>query len=314
MDQKNDFHLQGIRYLLFDIFYKNNKLWLVLPVYDLQPFSPDCIHVRVGDKRLDLRTSHVNTFYYGPTSIYVYDVSEPAPSIQVTVGYESREKVFYLQHIQTSEKTEMGITTLFKDDYRLFTPFYKYYKDQGVSQFYLYCNREITPEIKQFFDNYGHDVTLIEWNYLWKLNEDTHHAQIGQINHALYKYGKDNNRHMIFCDFDEYLHVPKTTLKRFVDSNTHINTFGFRNKWSRTVDGTIPDVFPRTFLTESGQMNYPLRSKNIYKVSDLKLLFIHHPLEFCAKQSGRLDFIMYHFYNWTQPDRKRTEDLFLVTL
>jgi hypothetical protein len=318
MDQKNEFRLRGIRCLLFDIFYKNNQVWLVLPVYDLEPFPSELIHVSIEGKRLDITTKHVNTYYYGPVCIYVYDYGEPSPSIDVTVEYEWRKKVFHLEHIETSEKSEMGLTTLCMDDYRLFTPFYGYYKDQGVTQFYIYYNGEITPEIKKFFEPYGKDVTLIEWNFLYKLNGDTHHAQTGQINHALYKYGKDNNKHMIFCDLDEYLHVPKTTLKEFVDRNNDINTFGFSIKWSQTIDGKIPDVFPRTFLTQTGRIKYPMRSKNIYKVSDLKILWIHSPLEYCATQSIICDLDMFHFYNWSRPTRtlrdETSDDLIIHTL
>jgi hypothetical protein len=314
MNKKNDFPLKGIRYLLFDIFYKNNKLWLVLPVYDLTPLSVESISVSVEGKQLELTEKHVSTYYYGPTAIYAYDIKTPSSSVCVKVEYEWREKVFHLNHIVTSEKSEIGLTTLCKDDYMLFVPFYKYYKDQGVSQFYIYYNKKVTPEIKQFFQNYGNDVVLIEWNYIWKLNEDTHHAQIGQLNHALYKYGKENHTHMIFCDLDEYLHIPKTTLKQFVDTNKNISTFGFCNKWSRTIDNTIPDVFPRTFLTEPGKLEYPLRSKNIYKVSDLSLVFIHHPLEYVTKQDVISDLTMYHFYNWTQPERMVNVNFEQITL
>lgn len=316
MDQKNDFSLRGIRCLLFDIFYKNNKLWLVLPVYDVTPFPNEHIHITTGGKILELTEEYVSTYYYGPTSIYVYDVNELSPSIDVTVEYESREKVFHLEHIQTSETPEMGLTTLCKDDYRLFIPFYKYYRDQGVSRFYIYYNGQITKEIKEFFQAYGNDVILIEWNYIYWLDEagTAHHAQIGQMNHALYKYGKDNTRHMIFCDFDEYLHVPDTTLKQFVDTNKHINTFGFRNKWSQTIDCKIPDVFPTTFLTEPGQLDYPVRSKGIYKVSDVKTICVHHVVEYSTPKSLLCHMWMYHFYNWTRPERTVDSVVDLVTL
>jgi hypothetical protein len=326
MDQKNDFHLRGIRYLLFDIFYKNNTLWLIGPVYDLVSFSSELMNVSIGGKRLELTTKHISTYYYGPASVYVYNVEKSSQSVQVTVEYEGRKKEFHLQHIKTTEKPELALTTLCKGDYQLFIPFYKFYKDQGVSHFYIYYNGTSTLEINKFFQGFA-DVTLIEWDYIYWLDDECtqHHAQVGQINHALYKYGKGTHTHMAFCDFDEYLHVPKTTLKQLVDSHSNIDTFGFCNKWSQTIDNKVPDVFPTTFLTETGQLKYPTRSKNIYKVSDVKLLCVHHPIEYCRSQSATSRFIidkqramcdlhMYHFYNWTRPDRKVDEHLVMHTL
>ena len=50
-----------------------------------------------------------------------------------------------------------------------------------------------------------------------------HHAQPGQMHHALYKYGKNNYNYMIFCDLDEYIFIPNKTIKEYIFENKHYN-------------------------------------------------------------------------------------------
>ncbi len=70
----------------------------------------------------------------------------------------------------------------------------------------MYYNGKITDEIMKYYNK--KDITLIEWDYIyWNDNslEYGHHAQLGQIHDAIYRYGKDNSEYIIFCDLDEYL-------------------------------------------------------------------------------------------------------------
>jgi len=41
---KNNLHLIHHRHVFFDIFYKNNKIYLILPIYD-KPVNPDDIEL-----------------------------------------------------------------------------------------------------------------------------------------------------------------------------------------------------------------------------------------------------------------------------
>ena len=49
-----------------------------------------------------------------------------------------------------------------------------------------------------------------------------HHAQLGQIHHAIYYYGKDICDYMIFCDLDEYLFIPNNSIIEFNGSQHYI--------------------------------------------------------------------------------------------
>jgi hypothetical protein len=83
-------------------------------------------------------------------------------------------------------------TTLFKDDIHLIEIFYNYYTKQGVEKFFLYCNKKITSKIRSLCNN--KNIKLIKWKFhYWNINCDyKHHAQLGQMHHAMYNMGKMN--------------------------------------------------------------------------------------------------------------------------
>jgi hypothetical protein len=193
----------------------------------------------------------------------------------------------------------------------------------------MYYNGLITPGIKTVFDK--PDVTLVQWNFqYWNPRgvKYPHHAQMGQMHHALYKYGKDIYDYMIFCDLDEYLHIPKNkrietienianiapnseeytdnTIRRFITNNPDIDIFGFCNFWSNTIDGNMPSTphLPKTFLSVLEPVEYLERSKNIYKVSSINTIGIHQVgYNFYSTMKHIIDLKMYHFYKWSSKGR-----------
>ena len=193
---------------------------------------------------------------------------------------------------------------MLKNDYRNFKPFYIYYKEQGVSHFFIYYNGIITKEIIEYFDY--HDVTLIEWNFeYWNKHfkhGSSHVAQMGQMHHALYKYGKDLSEYMIFCDLDEYLYIPNYTLNDYIKIHPNCDVFGFCNRWSDISDNKIPDFLPSVINT-AYKLKYKDRSKNIYKTSYVNLLNIHFPFK-CNKDPVYItDLDMFHFFKWSGKKR-----------
>jgi hypothetical protein len=130
---------------------------------------------------------------------------------------------------------------------------------------------------------------------------------MGQISHALYKYGKNVNEYMIFCDLDEYMYV-KMPLYTFIRERPDIDVFGFNTIWATTIDGKFPisNTFPRNICVSSEKMPYNLRSKNIYKTSSIKLPGIHNCHHYCIQISQLkilINLDMYHFYNWSNINR-----------
>jgi len=299
----NPFHITGYKHLFFDIFYKNNNIYIVCPIYNT-PFQPNEIQLYANTTLINVTEQYIRDTVEHMT-MYVYKYESSSPEIQVTVIYNTIQREFILKHYTTTESHTLALTTMFKHDYNLFPIFYKYYKTQGVTHFYMYYNGVITPEIKEIF-NYD-DVSLIEWNYLYwnppHENIHSHHTQPAQIQHALYRYAKDICTYMIFCDLDEYLSIPNSTLKDTILVNPTIDTFGFRTMWATTVDNRIPTTFPSTILTGK-IIDYPWNSKNIYKVKSIKILHIHWADIYTIENPQVMnDFIMFHFFNWSQPSR-----------
>jgi hypothetical protein len=327
----NSFYITNTRLLFFDIFYKNNKIYLIMPIYN-KPANPLQISVRVNKDELSVSESFVKDSNE-PALIYVYNVpnadTEIASEIEVEISCCEVTKNYTLQHIITPTKPcqhFLTLTTLFHNDYTIFPIFYNYYKSQGVSHFYMYYNGVITQQIKDFFEEYGSDnITLIEWNFhYWNPRnfKYAHHAQPAQIHHAIYRYGKNASEYMISCDLDEYLHIPaklndnnnnnnnSITLKTYIENNVDIDVFGFCNIWATTLDNKYPPqhVLPDKILTVESIHPYKDRSKNIYKSNSIQTVGIHQvgesePTSFNENLKNITDLKMYHFYNWSRHER-----------
>jgi len=333
----NSFYITDTRLLFFDIFYKNNKIYLIMPIYN-KPANPLQITIILNNTDLSLSESFVKDSNE-PALIYVYNVSSMeskiASEIEVEVSCCDITKTYILSHIISATSTStsptptphqhfLTLATLFQNDYTIFPLFYNYYKSQGVSHFYMYYNGVITKQIKDFFAKYSSDsVTLIEWNFhYWnpRTFKYPHHAQPAQIHHAIYRYGKSMSEYMISCDLDEYLHIPiqsdndnhrlSLTLKKYIDSHRDIDIFGFCNVWATRLDNKYPTepVLPDKILTVESSNPYKDRSKNIYKLDSIQTVGIHQvgesdPVSFNENLKSITDLQMYHFYNWSRGAR-----------
>uniref|UniRef100_A0A6C0HM13 Glycosyltransferase family 92 protein n=1 Tax=viral metagenome TaxID=1070528 RepID=A0A6C0HM13_9ZZZZ len=302
------FPLKDYKYLFFDIFYKDNNIYLILPIYN-KPTNSDNIEVKINNYKLNKTNEYLKDIGE-PTHILIYNYITDLEQFEVSITYENNTINYILQNNKLTKnknenenKNDLVLTTLFKDDYILFPIFYKYYTQQGVSHFYMYYNGEINDNIKKMFN--FKNVTLIQWNYQYFNNSDCkylHHAQLGQMHHAIYKFGKNMCNYMIFCDIDEYLYIPDYTLKDFIMLNAEVDVFGFCNKWSNTIDNIIPKEFPNKFLT-SKPIEYTDRSKNIYKISSINTINIHSGYDYPIIPKFKTDLYMFHFYNWSQSQR-----------
>lgn len=323
----NPFHLTDYKYLFFDMFYKNNKLYLILPIYS-EPFDSNKLIIHIGGTILQLSDKKIKNCGE-PIAIYIYNVDSLENTINIEVSFFNLKRSYTLQHLantNTNTNDSLALTTLFKDDFRLFPIFYDYYTKQGVEHFYMYYNGISTPQLKQWFNK--RNVTLIDWPFQYwnaKNCKYMHHAQPGQLHHALYKYGKGSHDYMIFCDLDEYLYIPNISLKKYIFQHKEIDSFGFLNKWSQSLDYITPfsmrvlkklnnkapvTVFPKRFLTAKGVLPYNNRSKNIHKTSSVDILGIHmaHSYIDSIKDPKLLIHnIMFHFYNWSKPKRENKE-------
>ena len=280
--------------LIYDCFLKNNKLYLVCPIYD-NIIDISNLYISFNNTNLILNNRLTKNDRH-KIDILIYDCNYDNGNL--LIQYNDIKKEIYLSNIITKINKKLSLTTLFKDDYKLFTIFYPYYKKQKVEHFYLYYNGLINNDVKQYFNKYN-DVTLIEWNFkYWHLNK--HHAQIAQINHSLYLFGKNRTKYMIYCDFDEYLFVPLIKLYDFI---TDHDIYIFSNNWAETINNKIPTKFPIKFKI-SDKVTNKNRNKNIYNTKSISLLCIHYPFLYSIENPNEnKNNIMFHFYKWSGKNR-----------
>ena len=289
------------KYIFFDIFYKDDNIYIILPIYN-KPINIDDIKLKINNIDLILKDKYIKDDDE-PIMICIYEYLSNDNNIELTVQNDRMIQKYRLPHIRSTKKYNLTLTTLFKNDYICFPIFYDYYKKQGVEHFYMYYNGITNDEIKNVFNK--NDVTLIEWNYHYYNNSNykyIHHAQPGQIHHAIYRYGKNSSEYMIFCDLDEYMHIPNFTLSNYVMKNKDIDVFGFCNRWSDTLDSKIPEIFPNKFKS-SNKLVYMERSKNIFKIEAIQTIDIHRGNKFNYQPKIITDLDLYHFYKWSGIDR-----------
>lgn len=296
-------------FTLFDIFKKKDKVYLILSINSKVITNNDLI-VSMNSKILLFDTSYVKD-ETGPILVLIYQCEENTniEDLIFKIVYNGIEEIIQNKEYIQDKKFFLTITTLFKDDYQLFPIFYDYYKNQGVEHFYLYYNGIITKKIKNYLNR--RDVTLIQWNFrYWNGSKKDfekkgfkyrHHAQMGQIHHAIYNYGKDNSEYMIFCDMDEYLHINGYNLKSFIQE-TNKDLYSFSNIWSTCINNVIPENFPKKFYISNEKTER--RSKNIFKLEKVITICIHKGHKYTSDDiSSITDLDMFHFYNWSCRDR-----------
>ena len=286
-------------FTLFDIFIKNGLLYLIMSINN-DPINNKELFVRINNKTLKFIEKYEKNSKE-PILIHTYECNQQNDT-NVCIEYHEWNRIFLANYMCSKKKGFLALTTLFKDDYVYFPTYYKYYMKQGVDHFFMYYIRNVTSKIKEQL-NYP-NVTLIQWDYrYWQCQKKYkwgHHAQPGQLASALYKYGKYNYDYMIFNDMDEYFHIENHTLKSYIKVNPRPSVFGFCNIWSKLInDNNVPNEIPSEFLVGS-KMRYKVRSKNIYKLADIKLIGIHEPYSFFKNKGRIIDLNMYHFYSWNK--------------
>jgi chorismate mutase len=295
------------KYIISDIYWKNDKIYCILPVYHFH-FLP-VFTLSVNNEKLSyskIFNKNIKNSKAEPCCIVIYDYSSENEKIIAKIEMRSQVYNVILQNDRNiKNKYKLTLTTLFLNDFALFDIFYKYYTKQGVEYFYMYYNGEINNEIKYTFSKYS-NVLLIEWNFkYWNDNSAhyRHHAQPMQLHHAIYYFGH-YSEYMIFCDLDEYMHIPESTIIEYINKNSDIDVFGFRNIWAKCMDNVIPITFPQKFLISKHVDNYKYRSKNIFRLQSVETIGIHHGDVYSIKSPKIItNLAMFHFSNWSKPDR-----------
>jgi len=305
------FYITNDDVLFFDIWIKNNQLYMILPCPVTNPIDINSIEVFEFDQILHIKSKFIYD-YFENTSLIIYHPFENLKNYyNIKVKYKKFEKQYVIYDYMSIKNFTLTLSTLCKDDYKYFYPFYHYYKSQGVEYFFIYYNDNITRDVLIFFKKFD-DVLLIEWNYTYWFNKKygSHYAQPAQINHALYKYGKGFTEYMIFCDLDEYLQNKKSTLINLIRQQSRLNAIYFRNIWSKTIHPLNPlTLMHKRNILVGKPFNTMYRCKQIIRVDKIISTGIHHLREhlreplYIKNASFDPDNLCYHFFQLTQPDR-----------
>jgi hypothetical protein len=297
------------KYLFFDIFHKDNEIILICPVY-YRDYDYTEIKIKNGNNFLELKKK-ILKIQYEPIVVLIFKYKSDKENTNIIIEYLNESKSFSLKKYNLNDKKKLCQTTLFKNDYNLIDLFYDYYTNQGVEQFFLYYNGKITNIIKEKCNK--PNIKLIEWNYsYWNENCDfKHHAQMGQIYHAMYKYGKNEYQYMIFNDLDEYMHIKNKKIINLINKNEYISIY-FYNYWSKTLDNILPISFPKKIKTTKNPTDeYPKRTKAIHNLDYINITGIHYSKEYPITNKKiyiNKNNMLLHFYNWTKTNRKEKTD------
>jgi len=302
------------------IFYKNGIIYVIQPIYkEIDMYFK--LFDKIGNE-IKL-TNQIIKDQWEPIIISMFAIGNYS-SIDVILKFGIKKICLTLPHIITIKDKFLTLTTMFKDDYKLINIFYEYYKKQGVQHFYLYYNDKLTPDVKKYFDDKD-DVTLIEWNYVYHSKNayiSPHIAQTGQMHDAIYHYGKDNTEYMIFCDFDEYLFVKNETLFTYLQKNSTIDTFGFKQILAKIdEDPYTLTSFPKEIQISQTPFQYLCfketrtqipTAKCIHKMDRTYTVSVHYHDQLENNLDTSNSF--YHFFNWTQTDRTKNEQFIKISL
>lgn len=274
IDQHNVMKNERNLHLTFDVFIRNKELVIVGPSPTPEILIDD-ISVSVDNKNLRLIDLLVKDDSQESYRIFIYECNFDKDEIEVEIKYNGFVENYKLKNHTNTMNYTLTITTCFKDDYELFPMWYDYYTKQGVEFFYMYFNGKITDEIKELFDK--PNVILHEWdfNYWSPYGNRLHYAQMGQLQHALHKYGKYSSEFMLFCDLDEYMYFHNSTLIEKIRENPDIDQLVFFNCWAKRIEDKITKTFPEKFYLEEQQKPCQSRRKGLYRTSKTNSLAVH---------------------------------------
>ena len=140
-------------FTVFDVFVKLDKLYLNLSI-DGVPIESNELILKIDNKEIKFCQKIIKNNYEAAL-VLIYQLPKNFFIINkiLTIYYNNKSHDLPFKTIETYPKNDdLVLTTLFKDDYKLFEIFYDYYTKQGVDYFYMYYNGKLNEEIKTYFN------------------------------------------------------------------------------------------------------------------------------------------------------------------
>lgn len=115
--------ISDTNFLYFDIFRKNNKLYLIIPVYNKNTDFLKNIRIENNNQNLTI-IKKILKIKYEPIIILIYSCN--SNDSRFKLYYKHFKKDYILNNIETTKKYNLTLTTLFKNDIHLFPMFYSF--------------------------------------------------------------------------------------------------------------------------------------------------------------------------------------------
>lgn len=233
--------------------------------------------------------SHFCSFYDRPISLYVNGVKA------IEVGYKEYEPVRYfftaapespiveieingscytvnVREVIVNPTDKIAVATLFKGDYERIHNFIKYYRNQGVDDFYFYYNGGDFPLNCNHKLPTGSGIYYRNWNFTyWNKNCAWRHAaQTGFLTTIRLMHMPDY-KWLAFIDLDEYLfHKEYVKLRDYLNKvDTNVDVVQIRNHWAKKEE--------RKIIYSKASSGWNQRTKCIYRGTYKDLCGIHVP-------------------------------------
>lgn len=311
------------KYLFFDIFAVNNEIVLICPMYSLNYF--DTFDIICDNKILSDRT--IMKYYDGPILIIKYRGIKNTinSTIKINIIYNNSIIANYdLHHLKTKSKIKKHLmaSTLCKNDHNDIPIYKDFYEKQGCEFFIFYYNGVLNTNILK--NHSYNNALMIEWNFPYYVDQSEfgdldighkhpiNNAQMGQMNHALYKYAKPFFKWIISCDLDEYMYIENSKLIYFLNSCDH-ECVKFRNFWAKTIidKQNISSLYNIDILknqeSDGGDRS---KTKIIVKSGSVDALGVHHPQKLFKSNKSLQEYVpensyMLHMCNFRNGRDKR---------
>ena len=216
-------------FLFYNIFARNNELFLVHTRQDHQAFNItyEDIEITMNQQKLVVQEKIESQ---DRVTIIVYRFDYPFSEHQVVVACKGITKLFTISHVYLTQTGMLLHTTQFQDNHFMLPMFYDYYTKQGVENFVWYYNGVWNERLRQRY-SFRDNVIILNWPYAYRY-KGLPLGQNAHMLHALYKYGKPSYAYIGFCDLDEYIHTEESNLRQYILRNPGYLFYNFFNCWS----------------------------------------------------------------------------------